>query len=79
MSQDELRYLGEAFRSVREETGLSVSQLAAATGVDQTRLLALEEGRLNADLDLLILLADGMRTRLSTIFLRIEELERGKD
>lgn len=79
MSQEDLRLFGQAVRSVREEHGLSVSQLAAATGIDQAQIIALEDGRLDADLELIIKLADGLRVSLPTFFDRAEELGFYKD
>jgi transcriptional regulator with XRE-family HTH domain len=67
--------LGRAVRSLREQQGLSASDLAAAVGVAPARIAALEEGRLDPDFELLLTLADSMGVRLSTFFVRAEELD----
>jgi ribosome-binding protein aMBF1 (putative translation factor) len=72
----DLLILGEAVREVREQQGLSVGALAAATGVDEERIAALEDGKLDPDYELLIGLADGIGVRPATFFLRAEELSR---
>lgn len=66
--------LGEAFREVREQHGLSAGELATATGEGRARIVALEEGRLDADYELLLTLADSIGVRPSVFFLRAEEL-----
>jgi transcriptional regulator with XRE-family HTH domain len=55
-----LLLLGETVRGLREQRGLSVGELSSATGVEEERIVALEEGRLDADYDLLLTLADGI-------------------
>jgi transcriptional regulator with XRE-family HTH domain len=74
MSQEYLRAFGQAVRSVREEHGFTVSQLAEVTGVDEAQILALENGRLDADLDLIVALSRGLGTGLAAFFTRAEEL-----
>lgn len=70
----ELRFLGKAVREIREQRGIAVGELAAATGMDRTRIEALEAGRLDPDLELLVALADGIGVRLSVFVVRAEEL-----
>ena len=73
-SELDLLILGKAFREIREQHGLGAGELATATGVDGVRIAALEEGRLDADYDLLLTLAEGIGVRASAFFLRAEEL-----
>ncbi|HEY5044817.1 MAG TPA: helix-turn-helix transcriptional regulator [Solirubrobacteraceae bacterium] len=74
-SEKDLLLLGRAFREIREQHGLSAGELAGATGVDEARIADLEEGRLDADYDLLLTLAQGIGVSASAFFLRAEELE----
>ncbi len=67
--------LGRAVRSLREQQGLSARDLAAAVGVPPAQIAALEEGRVDPDFELLLTLADSMGVRLSTFFVRAEELD----
>ena len=67
--------LGRAVRSLREQQGLSARDLAAAVGVPAARIAALEQGHLDPDFELLLTLADSMGLRLSTFFVRAEELD----
>jgi len=41
--EQELRLLGEAFRGIREQHGLSAGELVGATGVEETRIAELFE------------------------------------
>ncbi|HEY3865339.1 MAG TPA: helix-turn-helix domain-containing protein [Solirubrobacteraceae bacterium] len=66
--------LGAAFCEVREQRGIGVGELAGVTGVARARIEALEEGRLDADYELLLTLAQGIGVRVSTFFLRADEL-----
>jgi transcriptional regulator with XRE-family HTH domain len=75
--EHDLRVLGEAIRGLREQQGVSAGELAAAAGVAQTDIAALEDGRLDPDLELLAGLADGIGVRLVTLFLRAERAEQG--
>ena len=74
-AEKDLLLLGEAFREIRERHGLSVGALAGATGVDGLRIVALEEGCLDPDYELLLTLAEGIGIRPSVFFLRAQELE----
>ncbi len=67
--------LGRAVRSLREQQGLSARELAAAVDAPPALIAALEEGRLDPDFELLLTLADSMGVRLSTFFVRAEELD----
>jgi transcriptional regulator with XRE-family HTH domain len=73
--QRHLLFLGQAVSQLREQQGLSTEALAASTGVEQTRIQALEAGRLNPGYDLLILLAEGLGIRPSAFFIRAEEIQ----
>lgn len=72
--QQDLRILGQAIRALREQRSLSARELAAAAGVAETRLAALEDGQLDPDFELLLVLAERMGLRPSAFFLRAEEL-----
>jgi transcriptional regulator with XRE-family HTH domain len=76
-TQDEqnLLALGRAIGDVRERCGFSASELAAATGIVQARIQALEAGRLDPDYELLLALADGLGVRPSAFVVRVEELQ----
>jgi transcriptional regulator with XRE-family HTH domain len=69
-----LRALGEAVRQERERAGFTAAALAAASGVQTSELEALEAGRLDADLDLLLALAEALDIRSSAFFTRAEAL-----
>jgi transcriptional regulator with XRE-family HTH domain len=77
--QRDLLILGKAIRSVREQHELSAGALAAAAGVPQARIAALESGRLDADFELLLALAEQIGVRPSAFFLRAEELSDNDD
>jgi transcriptional regulator with XRE-family HTH domain len=70
----DLLILGEAVREIRVRRNFSADDLAAASGVSARRLAALEEGRLDVEVDLLFKLARGMGVRPSLFFRRAEEL-----
>ncbi len=73
-AEKDLLFLGQAFREIREQHGLSAGALAGATGVDGLWIVALEEGCLDPDYDLLLTLAEGIGVRPCVIFLRADEL-----
>jgi transcriptional regulator with XRE-family HTH domain len=75
--QQDLLVLGKALRAVREEQRLSVSELAAASGVPQARIAALERGDLDPRFEVLLELAAGLGVRPSELFVRAEELGDG--
>jgi transcriptional regulator with XRE-family HTH domain len=70
-----LLLLGAAFREIREQHGLGLGELADATGVGRARIAALEAGRLDADFELLLTLAEGLGVCVSAFFVRAEELD----
>lgn len=71
--------LGEAVREIRAQRRFSASQLARASGVSLPRLIALEDGRLDPDIELLYRLAKSMGVSRSAFYWRAEELEAGGD
>lgn len=71
--------LGRVIRQLREQRGLSQSELAAHARVDARRLKALESGRIDADYVLLVRLAKALGVPPGTVVTRAEELEREND
>jgi transcriptional regulator with XRE-family HTH domain len=71
--------LGRAIRTLREQRGLDLGELADTTGIDATRLDALEHGKLDPDLELLRKLAEAMSLRPSAFFLQAEQMGRPDD
>jgi transcriptional regulator with XRE-family HTH domain len=69
-----LVHLGKALRAVRIERDLTVSELAAVSGVAQAQIAALERGKLDPEFELLLELAEGLGIRPSELFVRAEEL-----
>jgi transcriptional regulator with XRE-family HTH domain len=69
-----LARLGQADRELREQHGLSRSELAAAVGVNERRIQALEDGRLDPDYVLLVRLAKALGVRPGALLLRAEPL-----
>jgi transcriptional regulator with XRE-family HTH domain len=72
--EQELVLLGRAIRQLREQRGVSASELAAASGFERQQISAVEAGRLDPTYDLLIALADGLGVALSALVRRAEEL-----
>ena len=70
----DLVVLGRAIRAIRDEHGLTASGLAAASGVPESSIAALEDGRLDADFELLLDIATGLGVRPAELFVRAEEL-----
>jgi transcriptional regulator with XRE-family HTH domain len=69
-----LRALGEAVRQERERAGIDAGALACTSGIPASKLEALEAGRLDAELDLLLALAQALDIRCSAFFARAEAL-----
>jgi transcriptional regulator with XRE-family HTH domain len=69
-----LRALGDAVRQERERAGHSTVKLASACGIQTSKLEELEGGRLDAELDLLLALAQALDIPCSRIFTRAEAL-----
>jgi transcriptional regulator with XRE-family HTH domain len=74
----DLLFFGRAVRELREKRPLSTSQLAAAVGVEERRIRALEAGQLDPDYELLIALADGLGVRVAELVIRAEQLAAGR-
>jgi len=68
----ELARLGTAVRELREERRLSRRDLAAAVGVGERRIQALEAGRLDPDYVLLVRVAKALGVRAAALVLRAE-------
>jgi transcriptional regulator with XRE-family HTH domain len=66
--------LGKAIRELREQHRLTADGLCAATDVSPPQLAALENGRLDPDLELIAAIARGLGVRTSEIFVRAEQL-----
>jgi transcriptional regulator with XRE-family HTH domain len=71
---EELARLGQAIRELREQRGLSQSELEATVGVGERRIQALEDGRLDPDYVLLVRLAKALGVRPGALLLRAEAL-----
>lgn len=71
-----LLLLGETVRGLREQGGLSVGELSSATGVEEARIVALEEGLLDPDYDLLLTLAEGIGVPDTAFYVRAGSRER---
>lgn len=63
-------------REQRERRRLSVGALAAAVGVEEDRIGALERGELDPGYELLLALADTLGVRSGVLVTRAEELVR---
>lgn len=68
----ELARLGIAVRALREERRLTRRELAAAAGVGERRIQALEAGRLDPDYVLLVRVAKALGVRAGALVLRAE-------
>jgi transcriptional regulator with XRE-family HTH domain len=73
--KQDLRLLGQAIGQIRAERGMSTTDLAAATGISHTLILAIERGRLDPSYERLLALADGLGVRPSAFVIRAEELK----
>ncbi len=73
--EGKLLLLGETVRALREQHGLSVAELSAATDVEEARIVALEEGRLDPDYDMLLTLAEGIGVPDTAFYLGAERAE----
>ena len=71
----ELACLGTALRQLRERQRLSRERLAAAVGVPERRIEALEAGRLDPGYVLLVRLEKALRVAPGALFARAEQLE----
>jgi transcriptional regulator with XRE-family HTH domain len=71
----DLTLLGRAVRRMREQRGMSVEELAGATGTHRKRVEALETGRLNPSYELLLALAEGLGVQPSALVTLAEQLK----
>jgi transcriptional regulator with XRE-family HTH domain len=69
--------LGQAIRWMRDQHGLSASELAAAAHVELQRVAALEAGRLDPTYDLLLALARALGVQPSALIACAEDIGRG--
>jgi transcriptional regulator with XRE-family HTH domain len=69
-----LSLLGDAIREARHQRGMEIPELAAATGLEVSRIEAVEAGRLDPDFALLLALSSSMGLRPSAFVLRAEQL-----
>jgi transcriptional regulator with XRE-family HTH domain len=72
----ELALFGTALRELREQRGVSRSELASALGVPERRIQALEAGRVEPDYLLLVRLAKALGVRAGALLIRADELAR---
>ncbi len=71
---EELALLGQTIRELREQRRLGLGELAAAVGVAERRVQALEDGRLDPDYVLLVRVAKALDVRAGSLVRRAEEL-----
>ena len=74
-----LTQLAGAVRRLREQRGMTRSELAAALGLEEARVGALEAGRLDPDYALLLALARALDVRLVELASQIEQLAREEE
>ncbi len=72
--QEQLKYLGEAIRAIREEKDLTVEALATAASTTPEQLHTLESGELDPEYELLIGLADSLGVSAATLIGRAATL-----
>ncbi len=63
----ELIRFGQTIRQICKREGISVTDLAAGTGIDAQQINAIEAGQLDPPFDVMIALADGLGVRLSAL------------
>ncbi len=69
-----LLILGRAVKLVREQRGMSVDELANASGVLRERIGAVEAGQLDPTYELLLKIADGLGIQPSALVTLAEQL-----
>lgn len=74
--EPELIALGRAVRQIREQHGMSRSELAGALGVERWWVEELEAGRRDLPFDVLHAVAAGQGVTGTKLLLHVEELER---
>lgn len=63
----DLERVGENIRAERERAGLSLSQLAAATGISKAHLVRLEKGGGNPSLEILARIAEALEVTVADL------------
>jgi XRE family transcriptional regulator, regulator of sulfur utilization len=69
-----LLILGRAVKLIREQRGMSVDELANASGVLRERIGAVEAGQLDPTYELLLKIADGLGIQPSALVTLAEQL-----
>ena len=69
-----LLILGRAVKLMREQRGMSVDELADASGVLRERIGAVEAGQLDPTYELLLKIADGLGIQPSALVTLAEQL-----
>jgi DNA-binding XRE family transcriptional regulator len=72
--QQNLLVLGQAVRELRARSNHSVPDLARICNVSPRRIVELEDGWLDPDLELIAAIARALDVRPSEIFIRAEQL-----
>ncbi len=77
--QRQLHRLGRSIRQIRNELGLSVSDLASTSTLDPVTIEALEAGQLDPPYDLMLNIAGGLGVEISAIAIRTEQADGEED
>jgi transcriptional regulator with XRE-family HTH domain len=75
----DLPVLGQAVRRIRKQRGISIDEMAGATGLSRRRIEALEAGRLNPTYGLLLMVANGLGVQPSDLIAVAEQIEGSKE
>ena len=70
------RNFGTVIKKLREETGLSQEKFALLIGMDRTYYASVELGKRNISLQNIYKIAGGFEVPVSSIFQKIEEIEK---
>ena len=73
--ESNLVILGRAVKLLREQKGMSVEELASASGIPSKRIGALEAGQLDPTYELLVEIADGLGIQPSALVTLAERLK----
>jgi transcriptional regulator with XRE-family HTH domain len=71
--------IGRAVQLTREQKALSAGQLADITEIPLERIVALEAGQFDPSYELVLELANGLKTRISTLIVLAEQLDASSD
>jgi DNA-binding XRE family transcriptional regulator len=71
-----LSLLGRAIRLTREQQGVSIDELARTVAIPRESIEALEGGRLDPTYELLVAIAERLRTQPSALVVLAEQLRR---